>query len=93
MVNVVVLLSWLELLSLLLTLATFVKSPLEAAGTLTRMVTAELPPLAIPPRYYVTILVPEQLGKADTRLIPDGKVSVTTTLLALDGPALLTVKV
>ena len=47
------------------------------------------------PRLHVTVLLPLHdpcVGVADTKLIPAGKLSVTTTFVAGDGPLLATIK-
>jgi len=72
------------------TLATFVKVPLAGAVTVTVRL---LPcPAAMDPRLQLTapeLFEPPPL--APTNITPAGKVSVTTTLLALDGPKFVTV--
>ena len=68
-----------------LTLAVLVSEPLAGAVTVT--VTLLTWPLANVPNVQLTtplLLAPPPL--ALTKLTPAGKVSVTTTLLALDGP-------
>ena len=71
------------------TLAMLVSEPLAGAVTVTlKLVTC---PLARLPKVQVTtptILMPPPL--ADTKVTPAGKVSVTVTLLALDGPKFVT---
>ena len=72
-----------------LTLATFVSEPLAGAVTIT--VTLLTAPLANVPKVQVTIpalLTPPPLALTNVTLA--GNVSVTTTLLALDGPKLVT---
>ena len=65
-------------------------------GAVATIVTVALAALARLPRLQVTVVVPEQvptLGVAETKIVPVGRVSVTTTLLALSEPALLTLRV
>src|SRR5438270_291009 len=72
-----------------LTLATLVSEPLAGAVTIkVRLVTA---PLARLPRVQFTtppLFTP--LPLAETKVAPAGKASVTTTLLAVEGPKLVT---
>jgi hypothetical protein len=72
-----------------LTLAVLVRLPLAGAVTVT--VTLLTWPLAKVPRLQLTtplLLTPPPL--ALTKLTPNGSVSVTVTLLALDGPKFVT---
>jgi hypothetical protein len=72
-----------------LTLAVFVSVPLAGAVTVT--VTLLTWPLANVPNVQLTtplVLIP--LPLADTNVTVAGSVSVTTTLLALDGPKFVT---
>jgi hypothetical protein len=72
-----------------LTLATLVSEPLAGAATVT--VTLLTWPLASVPRLQLTtplVLIP--LPLADTNVTVAGNVSVTTTLLALEGPKFVT---
>jgi hypothetical protein len=72
-----------------LTLAVFVNEPL--AGTVTVTVTLLTWPLANVPRLqFTTPLVLTPPPEALTKLTPNGRVSVTTTLPALDGPKFVT---
>ena len=82
---------------LLLTLAVLLTLVVVATtGAVATMVTVALAPLARVPRLQVTVVLPEQvptLGLAETNMVPAGSASVTTTLLAASGPALLMLKV
>jgi hypothetical protein len=72
-----------------LTLAVFVSVPLAGAVTVT--VTLLTWPLVSAPKLQLTtplVLIP--LPLADTKVTVAGNVSVTTTLLALDGPKFVT---
>jgi hypothetical protein len=72
-----------------LTLAKLVNVPLTGAVTVT--VILLIWPLAKVPRFQLTtplVLIP--LPLADTKVTVAGNVSVTTTLLALDGPKFVT---
>jgi hypothetical protein len=72
-----------------LTLAVLVSEPLAGAVTVTVMLLTW--PLAKVPKLQLTtplLLAPPPL--ALTNVTPNGKVSVTTTLLALDGPKFVT---
>src|SRR5580765_8025925 len=72
-----------ESLSAAFTDALLVSIP-AACGTTTRLTIANAS-LAIEPNVHVTVVVPEQLpcvGVAETKLIPAGRLSVTTTLVA-----------
>jgi hypothetical protein len=72
-----------------LTVATLVNEPLAGAVTVT--VTLLTWPLASVPRLQLTTpLLFNPLPLALTKLTPAGNVSVTTTLLALDGPKFVT---
>ena len=72
-----------------LALAVFVNEPLAGAVTVT--VTLLTWPLAKTPRLQLTTpLVFTPPPVALTKLTPAGNVSVTTTLLALDGPKFVT---
>jgi hypothetical protein len=72
-----------------LTLAVFVSVPLAGAVTVT--VTLLTWPLVKTPRLqFTTPLVLIPLPLADTNVTVAGSVSVTTTLLALDGPKFVT---
>ena len=67
-----------------------------AAVGVTVMVTVALSPLARLPRLQVTGAVPLQvpwLGVAEPNVTPLGSVSVTVTMVASDGPSLVTVSV
>jgi hypothetical protein len=72
-----------------LTLAVLVSEPLAGAVTVTvRLLTW---PLANVPKLQLTtplLLAPPPV--AETKVTPSGNVSVTTTLLALDGPKFVT---
>src|SRR5688500_151535 len=75
----------------LVTVAVLVNEP-EDGGVTTSVIVA-LVPLAIAPSVQVTVVVPEQLpcdGVAETKVVPAGSTSVTTTFDAVSGPALLT---
>src|SRR5689334_9371142 len=74
------------------TLALFVNVPGDCGTTTTLMMAWEL--RASDPRLHVTVVVPLQepcVGVADTKLTPAGKLSVATTLVAGDGPLLVTI--
>jgi hypothetical protein len=72
-----------------LALAVFVSVP--EAGAVTVTVTLLTWPLASVPRLQLTTpLVFNPPPEALTKLTPNGNVSVTTTLLALDGPKFVT---
>jgi hypothetical protein len=72
-----------------LTAATLVSVPLAGAVTVT--VTLLTWPLAkVPKVQFTTPLVLIPLPLALTNVTPSGNVSVTTTLLALDGPKFVT---
>jgi hypothetical protein len=72
-----------------LTAATLVSVPLAGAVTVT--VTLLTWPLVNVPRLQLTTpLVLTPPPEALTKLTPNGRVSVTTTLLALDGPKFVT---
>ena len=59
-------------------------------GAVATMVTVALAALARVPRLQVTVpALWVQGAVAETKLVPAGRVSVMTTLLALSGPALL----
>src|SRR5436190_24343756 len=82
-----------ESLSVATTDALFVKVP-AACGTTTMLIIANAS-LAIAPNVQVTVVVPEQfpwVGVADTKLIPEGRLSVTMRLVAGDGPLFSTVR-
>jgi hypothetical protein len=68
-------------------------SGLVAKGsTVTTMVMAALPPLAMGPRLQVMVLVPLHapwLGVAETRVTFAGRVSITVTPVAFEGPLLV----
>ena len=77
----------------LLTVAVFVNVPGAAGAVIVRVIVA-VAPFAIVPRPQVTVDVPLQVpcdGVADTKVVPAGMLSVTATLLAAAGPALVTV--
>jgi hypothetical protein len=89
------LLDVLESVSLAVTLTELVMVP--AVVAVTTMDTVELLPLAREPRSQVTVL-PDWLqlpwlGVADTKVTPEGRVSVRVTPEALQGPLLVTVAV
>jgi hypothetical protein len=72
-----------------LTLAVFVNEPLAGAVTVT--VTLLTWPLVSAPRLQLTtplLLAPPPV--AETKVTPSGNVSVTVTLLALEGPKFVT---
>jgi hypothetical protein len=72
-----------------LTVATLVSVPF--AGTVTVTVTLLTWPLAsVPKLQFTTPLVLAPPPEALTNVTPNGNVSVTTTLLALDGPKFVT---
>jgi len=76
------------------TMAVFVKLPARVGRTTTD--TVALAPEASVPIAHVTVVVPLQLpseGVAETKIIEVGSVSATLTVVAADGPALLTVNV
>ncbi len=71
------------------TLAVLFSVPLVGAVTVT--VTLLTAPLAsVPNDQFTTPLLSMPLPLADTKVTPAGKVSVTTTLLAVDGPKFVT---
>ena len=77
-------------LAVLLTIAPFATSQLSFAT----IVTVACAPFAREPRFAVTVEPPPQvptLAAHETKVILAGRVSVTTTLLALFGPLLVTV--
>jgi hypothetical protein len=82
--------------SVAVTLAVLVIVPLEV-GALTTIVTVADPALAIVPRLHVTVPLAcvhvPWVAVADTKVTPEGSVSVTVTPLAPLGPALLTLTV
>jgi hypothetical protein len=72
------------------TLAVFDTGP-AVLDVLTTKVTVALAPLAREPMAQVTVVVPLQLpwdGVAETKVVPAGITSVTTTAVAAPGPAL-----
>ena len=72
-----------------LAVAMLVSEPLAGAVTVT--VTLLTPPLARAPKVQLTTpLLLTPLPLALTKVTPAGKASVTTTLLAADGPKLVT---
>jgi hypothetical protein len=65
-------------------------------GAIGVIVTVALPPLTMPPRLHDTVFVPEHepwLGLSEPNCTLAGRVSVTTTFVAFDDPALLTPRV
>src|ERR1700737_782376 len=78
--------------SVALTFALLLKLPADCG--LTRMFMTANAPFGRPPRLQVTVVVPVQgdpcVGVTETRLMPDGRLSVTTTLVAGDGPLFVT---
>jgi len=71
------------------TLAVLFSVPLAGAVTVTvRLLTAPL--ASVPKDQFTTPLLFTPLPLADTKVTPTGKVSVTTTPLAADGPKLVT---
>ena len=79
----------------LLTLATFVRVPVPLAGMLTVTLKLVFAPLANVPTVGQVMSRPTTVGEpvADTNVTPTGSESVTTTLEASLGPALLAVTV
>ena len=74
------------------TLALFVIDP-ALDGVTTRISMLAVPVFRIPPRLHVTGPIPEQLpwlGVAEASVTPPGRLSVTTTFVALFGPLLVT---
>ena len=79
--------------SLAVTLAVFDNCPADCGCT--TMFTIANEPLGKLPRLQVTVLLPLHdpwVGVADTNVIPDGRLSVTTTFVAGDGPLFVTVR-
>jgi hypothetical protein len=77
------------------TVAVFATVPVELGLPTTSVMVAE-PGAAIVPREQLTVLVPEQVpvdGVAETKVVPTGRMSLTTTLAAELGPAFETVRV
>jgi hypothetical protein len=72
-----------------LTAATLVKEPLAGAVTVT-LTLLTWPLVNVPNVQFTTPLVFNPPPVALTKLTPNGRVSVTTTLLALDGPKFVT---
>jgi hypothetical protein len=69
---------------------------LPAATGLTMMVTVAVVALASVPMLHDTVAVPEQVPcvePAETKVGPAGSVSVRATLVAGDGPLLVTIRV
>ena len=78
------------------TVAVFATVPAEF-GLLTTSVMVAEPPTAIVPREQLTVLVPVQDapagdGVAETKVVPAGRISPTTTFAAGLGPAFETTK-
>src|SRR6266571_403842 len=77
--------------SLAATVAVLLNWPVDC-GTTTMLATAELP-LARLPKLQITVAVPLHVpcvGVAGPKVTPAGRVSVTVTLVAGDGPLLVT---
>ena len=78
------------------TVAVFATVPAEFGLLTTSVIVAE-PPAAIVLREQLTVLVPEQDhpagGVAETKVVPVGRMSPTTTFTAGLGPAFATVRV
>jgi hypothetical protein len=72
-----------------LTLAVFVNEPLAGAVTVT-LTLLTWPLVNVPRLQLTTPLVLTPPPEALTKLTPNGRVSVTTTLPALDGPKFVT---
>jgi hypothetical protein len=72
-----------------LTLATFVSDPLAGAVTVT-VTLLTWPPVSVPKLQFTTPLLFTPPPVALTNVTPNGNVSVTVTLLALDGPKFVT---
>ncbi len=71
------------------TLAVLFNVPLVGAVTVTvRLLTAPL--TSVPKDQFTVPLLLTPLPLADTKVTPAGNISVTTTLLAADGPKLVT---
>src|SRR5438132_647915 len=71
------------------TFAVLVNVPLAGAATVT--VTLVVVPLASVPKFQFTMpLLSTPPPLAETNITPAGKLSVTTTLLALEGPKFVT---
>src|ERR1700760_2999433 len=90
MVEVAVLLAGLGSLLDVVTVAVLDSGPAVDGVVMVRLIVAE-PALAIVPRLQVTVVVPLQvpwLGVADVKVVPAGRMSVTTTFAAAPGPAL-----
>src|ERR1051326_330076 len=80
-------------LSVAATLAVFVKVPADCGTTMILITAIAL--RASEPRLHVTVAVPLHVpcvGVAEVKLIPTGKLSVTTTFVAGEGPLLVTVR-
>src|ERR1041384_5505595 len=78
--------------SLAAALAVFVRVPADC-GTTTMLMMA-IPLRASEPRLHVTVVVPLHMpcvGVAEVKLMPMGRLSVTTTFVAGDGPLFVTV--
>jgi hypothetical protein len=72
-----------------LTLATFVSDPLAGAVTVT-VTLLTWPPVNVPRLQFTTPLLFTPPPVVLTNVTPNGNVSVTVTLLALDGPKFVT---
>jgi hypothetical protein len=72
-----------------LTLAVFVNEPLAGAVTVT-LTLLTWPLASVPKLQFTTPLLLAPPPVAETKVTPSGNVSVTTTLLALDGPKFVT---
>ena len=91
--SVAVLFAMSESGSLAVTRAVLVIVPVVEESTVTTMVTVAVLPLAMSPKLQVTmpsasLQGPPWLGLADTKVTPAGKVSVTITPVASEGPVL-----
>ena len=79
----------------LVTVAVLLKVP-GVDGAVTIKVIVAVDPLFIVPRAQLTAVVPLHVpceGVAETKVVPVGIVSATTTLVAADGPLFVTVMV
>lgn len=92
MVKVVVLLMVLESNSLPVTVAVLTSGPKVVEFTLTRMLLETLLPAVKVGILQLMMVVPVQPG-AETKVTPPGKVSEISTLVAVEGPMLVTNKV